>query len=371
MDAQSETPGPGKLLTRDSPAFLMLLMSTPSPQNDPPGKKRHRGLSEASSTGAMARCLFLLAAGGLVSCIHVPKTTADDAGPSRTIVGDYAFHTESFGNPAKPPVIVVHGGPGGDFEYLRSLSALGDEFHVLFYDERGSGLSPRLEKNTLPIPIAQYVEDLNALATIHGKGQPIRLIGHSWGAMIATAYIARHPERVSHAVIAEPGILRPASGRPFIERLKAGQKWTSMLRAVPVLFKALFVRSLDGQERMDYIVTQMAGSGEGPPYQCEGERLPAGSFRRMSYASMMASVGSLMDNPDSFPEDLTIGIDGYRGRLLMLSSSCSFIGYDYQEEMHRKLMPEGTRHVRLEATGHNMFTVRPEKAIDIVRAFLR
>lgn len=118
-------------------------------------------------------------------------------------------------------------------------------------------------------------------------------------------------------------------------------------------------------------MTGMAGLGEGPPYQCEGERLPAGSFRRMSYASVMAGGGSLMDNPDSFPEDLTVGIESYRGKLLMLSSACSFIGYDYQEQYHRKLMPAGTQHVRLEATGHNMFTIRPEKAIEIVRAFLR
>lgn len=177
-----------------------------------------------------------MAFSGAVSCIQVPKTTAYDPELSRTMVGDYAFHTETFGDSRKPPLIVVHGGPGGDFEYLRSLSALGDEYHVLFYDERGSGLSPRLGQNAPPIPIARYVEDLDALVGIHGKGQPVRLVGHSWGAMIATAYVARHPGRVSHAVIAEPGILRPESGRPFVEGLKAGQKWTTMVRGAPVFF---------------------------------------------------------------------------------------------------------------------------------------
>ena len=36
----------------------------------------------------------------------------------------------------------------------------------------------------------------------HYRGQrQIKLIGHSWGAMLVVGYLGRHPEWVSHAVI--------------------------------------------------------------------------------------------------------------------------------------------------------------------------
>ncbi len=39
-------------------------------------------------------------------------------------------------------VIIVHGGPGLGHYYLRpAMDALGDEFHLVYYDQRGTGRS--------------------------------------------------------------------------------------------------------------------------------------------------------------------------------------------------------------------------------------
>ena len=38
-------------------------------------------------------------------------------------------------------------------------------------------------------------------------GQKVNLVGHSWGAMLASAYLGQYPEKVDHAVLAEPGFL--------------------------------------------------------------------------------------------------------------------------------------------------------------------
>src|SRR5262245_39567974 len=72
----------------------------------------------------------------------VPKTVDEDPSlPSLEISGT-RLHLETFGTPGNPVVIVLHGGPGADYRSLLPLSALADDgFFVVFWDQRGTGLS--------------------------------------------------------------------------------------------------------------------------------------------------------------------------------------------------------------------------------------
>jgi len=312
-----------------------------------------------------------LASGVLVlgpACIEVPRTTQHDASLPRMTINGYSFHTRQVGDPGLPPLIVVHGGPGGDFHYLSHLEALSNEYSVLFYDQRDTGLSAREE--TAPDP-EQYLSDLNDIVRLHGRGRPVRLIGHSWGAMLAAAYTGQHHSMVSHVVLAEPGILNVEGARNFVARLKDYQSLGGLLRMLPLFASAIFVRSVDGHERTDYIMTQMLGSGSGAPYHCEGQSLPPHSFLRGGYAAFAKTILPMMENPEIFNYDLSSGMDRYPGRVMLLSSECSFIGYEYQEKMHRPLLPRSTEHVRIQGTGHNMITMKPEESLAAIRRFLR
>jgi proline iminopeptidase len=316
-----------------------------------------------------AKAGWLAALLGSLACASAPRTTELDSAVPAVRLGGYAFHAETFGSPQKPPLIVVHGGPGGDYASLLSLKALADEYHVLFYDQRGSGLSPREEH---PDPsIEAFVRDLDQWVDRHGSGSQVRLIGHSWGAMIVTAYLARHGEKVSHAVLAEPGILHPESAKAMMTALKASQTLWRKLAVVPLIVRYPFITSEDGQERMDYIVTKMMGASGGPPYQCDGEKLPPGSVVRAGYRIMNATVIPLLDDPGGFKDDYTRGLQAYTGKTLFLSSRCSFIGYDFQERYHLPRFPSGTLHRVVEGTGHNMFTLRPAESLEAIRPFLR
>src|SRR5512147_2075559 len=122
---------------------------------------------------------LLLMLAFLTCCIKMPKTTAHDPSLSRTMVNGYAFHTEVYGDERLPTVIVIHGGPGGDITYLKALQALSDEYRVVFYDQRGTGLSPR--ENAEEHSIDLFLNDLDGIVdAFRGSGQ-VRLIGHSWG----------------------------------------------------------------------------------------------------------------------------------------------------------------------------------------------
>ncbi len=305
----------------------------------------------------------------LTGCIKMPKTTAGDPALHRTVINGYAFHTEVYGEANQPVVIVVHGGPGGDLTYLKSLQALSDDYRVVHFDQRGTGLSPR--ENTAQHSIDLFLQDLDGIVDAFRGNGKVRLIGHSWGGMLATAYIGRYGEKVSHAVIMEPGILNPESAKVFFKSLKESQSFWTMIKAVPYFIGAIFVANEDGHERKDYVMTKMLGLGTGKPYQCEGERLPPGSFTRAGYASFDALMMPYMKKPESWTIDLSAGVENYKGHILLLSSECSFIGFDYQEQYHRKLFPAPTQHVMVPKTGHNMTTLKSMESMKIIRSFLK
>ena len=105
-----------------------------------------------------------------------------------------------------PPVIFLHGGPGiadmrADAPYLRGLAAAG--FDVFLYDQLGAGRSTRLADPN-GYTLASAVADLDAVRQAIGA-ERVDLLGYSWGATLAAAYLAAHPNRVAKVVFISPG----------------------------------------------------------------------------------------------------------------------------------------------------------------------
>lgn len=298
----------------------------------------------------------------------VPPTVAHDSSLAFVELEGYRFHVHTEGDPSRPPVVVVHGGPGGDSTYLRSLRGLAKDHFVVWYDQRGTGLSPRVAKETLTLE--RNLEDLDLVVRHYGGNGPVKLIGHSWGGMLTVGYLGRHPERVSHAVVVEPGILNAKSAEEFVRRLKASQSIRDGLTLLRFIARGLLVSSVDGHERFDYVMTRMLNQTKpGGPYQCAGESMPADSFTRAGFAAFANTLKPVLDHPERFTDDLTQGTAAYRGKLLMLSSECSFIGYDYQQRLHLPLLPPQTIHLEAKRMGHNMLTLNFAWSIGILQEF--
>jgi pimeloyl-ACP methyl ester carboxylesterase len=84
------------------------------------------------------------------------------------------------------PLIVLHGGPGLDHSMFRPyLDPLGDEFRLLYVDERGQGRSDRVDPETLSLDV--FARDVDLLAEALGL-ERFALLGHSFGAIIATKH---------------------------------------------------------------------------------------------------------------------------------------------------------------------------------------
>ncbi len=106
-----------------------------------------------------------------------------------------------------PWVIVLHGGPGAAGHMAPVARALAERFRVLEPFQRGSG-GP-------PLTVARHVADLHQLATSRcGTARPA-LVGSSWGAMLALAYAAEHPEAAGPLVLIGCGTFDPAARGRF------------------------------------------------------------------------------------------------------------------------------------------------------------
>src|SRR5919206_4316777 len=99
-----------------------------------------------------------------------------------TLADGYNLNVEELGGGF--PLIVLHGGPGLDHSMFRPyLDALGDEFRLLYVDERGQGRSERVDPTTLSLEV--FARDVDLLAEALELGS-FALLGHSFGAIIAT-----------------------------------------------------------------------------------------------------------------------------------------------------------------------------------------
>ncbi len=99
------------------------------------------------------------------------------------------------------PLVVLHGGPDFDHSYLLpELDALSGSLHLIYYDQRGRGGSA---EGVQPedVTLESDVGDLDRLRA-YFRLQSMAVMGHSWGGLLAIEYAIRHPERVSHLILA-------------------------------------------------------------------------------------------------------------------------------------------------------------------------
>ena len=313
--------------------------------------------------------LFTLAA-SLMGCMSVPPTIEHDPRLDFVALDGHKFHIRTVGNSALPPVIVVHGGPGGDSKYLYPIQDLAKDHFVVFYDQRGTGLSARVDPSELTLESS--LEDLHRIVSHYGKNRPVKLIGHSWGGMLVMGYLGQYPDRVSHAVVVEPGMLNPAAAQAFVSRLKATQSWRDVLPMFKFILQAPWVSSHDGHERFDYVMTRLMNrSKPGGPYQCEGQSMPPDAFARAGYAAFNQMLRPVFGDPSRFTQNLILGSEHFHGKLMLLSSECSFVGYAFQEQFHMPFMPRQTVHVKAPVMGHNMLTLNPAWSVALISDFLQ
>jgi proline-specific peptidase len=125
------------------------------------------------------------------------------------------------------PVLVCHpGGPGFSSAELGDLAGLWERFTLIMLNPRGTASSDR-PADLLAYTIDDYVSDLDELREHLGLEQ-MNLMGFSHGGVVAQAYAAKHPGRVSKLVLASTlarfGSDQEAAMRAGMDK-RSGQPW--------------------------------------------------------------------------------------------------------------------------------------------------
>jgi len=112
------------------------------------------------------------------------------------VVGDLAQS-----GPAKFPLLVLHGGPGGPSDDLEPLEELADSGRpIIFYDQLGCGNSDQPNDPAL-WRVELFLEELATVRQELGLDH-IHLLGHSWGGMLAMEYALTKPEGLASLILA-------------------------------------------------------------------------------------------------------------------------------------------------------------------------
>jgi proline iminopeptidase len=139
-----------------------------------------------------------------LGCLSIGfSQVAPISGTVHTADVDLAY--EVYGQPtAEIPVIAVNGGPGLSHKYMMQNNVwqrLAGKRQIVFYDQRGTGKSTRIQEGALQTIDAQ-VADMEAVRA-HFGFQVIDIVGDSYGGFLAMAYATAHPERVHKLILSD------------------------------------------------------------------------------------------------------------------------------------------------------------------------
>ena len=198
----------------------------------------------------------------------VPLTVDEDPSLPSIVVNGAMLHSEAFGHPDSTLVVCIHGGPGGDYRYMLNARDLANHgYRVVFYDQRGSGLSQRFSKKSytsLGLGAIDVLYDELSGVIAHYRTSPeqkVFLLGHSWGGILATGYVGKHPDAIQGMVVCEPGGLIFDDILDYVERSRSFKIWDETLNDV-VYLDQFITGEEDEHEILDYKLGILASTNE-------------------------------------------------------------------------------------------------------------
>jgi proline iminopeptidase len=278
-----------------------------------------------------------------------------------------AVHLETFGDPAAPLLLVLHGSLG-DFRALRPFQVLSDRYFVVLWDQRGNGLSERVNDDEYTWD--SVVAEIDAVREMFAPGRSATLLGHSFGAMYAALYTSRLPERVDQLVLLEPGGL---TGKIFSETYDSIINVDLFDPGMNEMFWQNELLTPSSHEAMDYRALMILLNGRLTNYYCDAEHPPhypiwrPGAYVEYLRGLRMGAGGGL--GTPRFDFDFSSGLDSFPRQVLIVAGTCSALGPEFQRRYHVPLFADAEV-VTIPNSGHRMFVERFDAVLEAVRGYL-
>ena len=138
-------------------------------------------------------------------------------------------HVDAVGD--GPTALVLHGGLGVDHTMYRTLDPLADRMRLVYVDHRANG---RSTGDAATATMQQWADDAARVADGVAPGEPVIVIGHSYGGFIAQEMMISHPGQVRAAVLLNttPGQLGTGEA-PAPEGPPVPEEFEELLSAMP------------------------------------------------------------------------------------------------------------------------------------------
>jgi proline iminopeptidase len=265
-----------------------------------------------------------------------------------------------YGDPAAPPILLLHGGPAASHEYLLpQMLALAEEHRLVTYDQRGGGRS-RHDDDRAVIGWRDQVEDVARVAA-ELRIAPLTIVGYSWGGLLAMLYAVEAssggvlPPPVRLALIDPAPITRPA--RQAFEQELARRQAGPDVAALKSELQASGLRERDPDAyRQRAFEISVAGYFADP---ARARDLTPFRVTGRVQQSIWQSLGDY---------DLRDSLGSVRVPTLVVHGRQDPIPLESSEEAARAL---GTTCVVIDGSGHVPYVEQPAQLFPLLRAFLR
>lgn len=256
----------------------------------------------------------------------VPKTVNEDVTLPSIYVKGALLHSEAFGPANGTLIICIHGGPGADYRYMLNCKTLANKgYRVVFYDQRGAGLSQRFPKSWYMSQGMNAIDnifysELNGVIAYYkaSSTQKVILLGQSWGAMLATGYAGKYPEEIDGLIVAEPGGLIWDDVVEYIKSSRSFGLWSEALNDATYIDQFLSGKE-DQHTVLDYKMTIMgvANSIVGDYASDLGNNAPPYASSRNGAVASAASF----ELGEKIKPDFSSGIKNFKPKVLFIYSS--------------------------------------------------
>jgi pimeloyl-ACP methyl ester carboxylesterase len=165
-----------------------------------------------------------------------------------TLKRPYSLHTERYGDPALPPIILIHGIAASGEDWHTFVPLLTPYYYCITIDLLGFGRSPRPQW-------AEYTTEQHLLSlryTIRRLGLRHKyvLAGHSFGSLLATQYVRRYPLRVCRLLLLSPPVYPPLKDIAS----KAALRRTDLLMRTYAFLRANRQLTMEKLRRLKFIM---------------------------------------------------------------------------------------------------------------------
>jgi pimeloyl-ACP methyl ester carboxylesterase len=288
-------------------------------------------------------------------------------------------HRRASGAPARPPVVVVHGGPGAPLTRTEErvlVEAITDRM-IVVYDQVGAGRSTRLERTggyTARRAVDDLAEVVDHVAEVSDSPR-VTLLGYSWGAAISVLYAAEHPERVAGLAFLSPGALPlEGSSDPIVgPQSRLGALDRVRLNLAALRPRNLFIYALtaiDGDAAHWFVGDSEADARYTELFRLSAPGLSCDQGRPVDVPEGLGHFANQMASADPAPARLdTAAIERLQGQpVLVLRGECDYLPRE-QSLSYRQHLP-ASRLIDVGGAGHALLGERPEVVSAELRKFL-